>query len=155
MRSLALFSIVAMFTSVAVTGCGDSSRSPLTAAELASQGNAICERAKSEENALHAQNARGMRLAIPRLEEIGAHELTDLSMLSPPASEQSNYHELLKTASEVDALLKPLSSDLATAGSAPAELLAHGRELTSRFAALAGPLDMSPCSSSSSSSPAG
>lgn len=148
MRSLVLFSVVAVFASLALTACGGSGRSPLTAAELASQGNAICERAKSEENALHAQNAQGMRLAIPRLEEIGAHELTGLSKLSPPASEQSNYHELLKTASEVDALLKPLSSDLATDGSAPAGLLAHGRELTSRFAALAGPLGMSPCSSS-------
>jgi len=149
MRPLMLFSIVAMFVSLALSGCGGSSGSPLSAAELASQGNAICERAKSEENALHVQNAQGMRLAIPRLEEIGAHELADLSKLAPPASEQNSYHELLTTASEVDGLLKPLSSDLATAGSAPPELLAHGRALTSRFAALTGPLDMSSCSSSS------
>jgi hypothetical protein len=149
MRSLVLFSVVAVFASLAVTGCGSSGRSPLTAGELASQGNAICERAKSEEDALRAQNVQGMRLAIPRLEEIGARELTGLSKLSPPASEQSSYHELLKTASEVDALLKPLSAALVTDGSAPQELLAHGRELTSRLAALTGPLDLSSCSSSS------
>lgn len=140
-----------MLASLALTGCGSSSRSPLTAAELASRGSAICERAKSEENAVRVENAQGMRLAIPRLEKIGAHELTDLSKLSPPASEQSNYHELLKTGSEVSALLKPLSSGLTTDGSPPPELLAHGRELTSRLAALAGLLDMGSCSASSSS----
>ncbi|HTA98467.1 MAG TPA: hypothetical protein VK730_12600 [Solirubrobacteraceae bacterium] len=91
-----------------------------------------------------------MRLAIPRLEEIGERELTDLSKLSAPASEQRSYHELLKTGSEINALLKPLSSALATDGSPPPELLAHGRELTSRLAALAGHLDMSSCSASSS-----
>jgi hypothetical protein len=117
---------------------------------LASQGSAICERAKSEENALHVQNAQGMRLAIPRMEEIGAHELTDLSKLSPPTSEQSSYDELLKTGSEVNALLKPLFSALIAHGSAPPELLAHGRELTARFAALAAPLEMNSCSASSS-----
>lgn len=148
MRPPVLVPAVAALASLALTGCGSSGTSPLTAAELASQGSAICERAKSEENALHVQNAHGMRLAIPRLEEIGAHELTDLSKLSPPASEQSSYHELLKTGSEVNALLKPLSSALVTHGSAPPELLAHGRELTARLAALAGPLDMSSCSSS-------
>lgn len=149
MRSLVFAPVAATLASLALTGCGNSGRSPLTAAELASHGSAICERAKSEENALHVQNAQGMRLAIPRLEEIGAHELTDLSKLSPPASEQSSYHELLKTGSEVNALLKPLSSVLATDGSAPPALLAHGQELTSRLAALAGPLGMSSCSASS------
>src|ERR1700683_2948083 len=116
MRPLVIVPAVATLASLALTGCGSSGSSPLTAAELANRGSAICERARSEENALHVQNAQGMRSAIPRLEEIGAHELTDLSKLSPPASEQSNYHELLKTDSEVDALLKPLSSALPTDG---------------------------------------
>jgi hypothetical protein len=146
MRPLALLPVAVTLASLALTSCGSSDRSPLTAAELASQANAICERAKSEENALNVQS---IRPAIPRLEEIGARELTKLSKLSPPASEQSSYHELLKTGSEVNALLKPLSSALATDGSAPPELLARGRELTARLAALAGPLDMSPCSASS------
>jgi hypothetical protein len=136
--------------SLALAGCGNSGGGPLTASELASQGSAICERAKSEENALHVQDAQGIRLAIPHLEEIGAHELADLSNLSPPSSEQSSYRELLRTGSEVNALLKPLSSALATEGRPPPELLAHGRELTARLAALAGPLGMSVCSASSS-----
>jgi hypothetical protein len=147
MRPLVLVPVAATLASLALTGCGSTVTSPLTAAELASQGSAICERAKSEDNALHVQS---VRLAIPRLEEIGARELTDLSKLSPPASEQGSYNELLKTGSEVNALLKPLSSALAIDdGNPPPELLAHGRALTSRLAALAGPLDMSSCSASS------
>jgi hypothetical protein len=149
MRPLALVPLAATLASLALTGCASSGKSPLTAAELASQGSAICERAKSQENALQAQSVQGMRLAIPRLEEISARELTDLSKLSPPASEQGSYNELLKTGSEVNALLKPLSSALATDGRAPPELLAHGRELTGRLAVLAGPLGMSSCSASS------
>jgi hypothetical protein len=149
MRPLVLVSAVAALAALALSGCGSSGGSSLTAAELASQGSAICERAKSEENALHVQNAQGIRLAIPRLQEIGTRELTDLSKLSPPASEQSKYHELLKTGSEVNALLKRLSSALTTHASAPPELLAHGRELTAHLAALAAPLDMSSCSASS------
>jgi hypothetical protein len=153
MRPLALVPVAATLASLALTSCGSSGRSPLTAAELASQGSAICERAKSEENALQVQSVQGMRLAIPRLEEISARELTNLSKLSPPASEQSSYHELLRTGSEVNALLKPLSSALAADGSAPPELLARGRALTAHLAALAGPLDIGSCSTSSS--PAG
>jgi hypothetical protein len=151
MRPLALVPVAAALACLVLTGCGSSAESPLTVAELASQGSAICERAKAEENALRVQSIQGMRLAIPRLEEIGVRELTALSKLSPPASEQGSYNELLKTGSEVNALLKPLSSALATDGSAPAELFAHGRELTAHLAALAGPLGMSSCSASSPS----
>jgi hypothetical protein len=149
MRPPALVPLAAALASLALTGCGISGKSPLTAAELASQGSAICERAKAEEDTLQVQSLQGMRLAIPRLEEIGARELTALSKLSPPASERRSYNELLKTGSEVNALLKPLSSALATDGSAPPELLAHGRALTGRLATVAGPLGMSSCSASS------
>jgi hypothetical protein len=150
MRPLPLVSAVATLASLALAGCGSSGPGSLTAAELASQGSAICERATAEQNLLHVQN---VRLAIPRLEEIGARELAELSKLSPPPSEQGTYHKLLRTGSEVNALLKPLSSALVTEGRAPARLLAHGRELTARLAVLAGSLDMSVCSASSS--PAG
>jgi hypothetical protein len=141
---------LAISACLGITGCGGSAADPLSAAQLASQGSAICERAESEERALNAQNAQGMREAIPHLEEIGSHEQASLSKLSPPPAEQSTYHEFLSTASELVGLLKPLGSALASGETPPPELLAHGRELAARAAALDRPLGMSACSTSTS-----
>src|ERR1700677_1824032 len=145
MRSTFLVgAMIAVLACVALAGCSGSGSGPLTAAQLASQGSSICVRAPSEEKALHVQS---VRLALPRLEEIGTREVADLSKLSAPASEQGSYKALLGEASQLVELLTPLQSALAGGGSPPSELLAHGRELAARLAALDGPLGMGACSS--------
>ena len=132
-----------------LAGCGGSGSGPLTAAQLATQGSAICARAASEEKAL---DVTSMAVALPRLEAIGNRENTDLSKLSAPANEQASYHALLSEASQVVSLLRSLESAIAGGGNPPPELLARGRELTRRLAALDGPLGMGVCSAAASPS---
>jgi hypothetical protein len=126
---------------MAIAGCGNSSS--LTAAQLASRGSSICQRATAEERAIHATS---LPLALPRITSIGDNELARLRKLSPPASERSAYAGLLSDFSQITNLLTPLSSALASTGKAPPQLLRRGRELAHEAEALATPLGLASCS---------
>jgi hypothetical protein len=115
----------------------------LTAAQLASRGSVICQRAVAEERAI---NATSLLLAIPRIAVIGDNELASLRRLSPPASERGAYAALLNDFSQITGLLRPLSSVLASTGKAPAHVLRRGRELAHEAGALANPLGLASCS---------
>lgn len=153
LRSARFGATVAM--SLTLAGCGSSmGNRPLNAAQLASAGSAICSRAATEERALEAeQNARKVKSlepAIPRIEAISKREVADLAKLTAPPDEQASYRVLLSDTSQLTELLGALRSALADGGSPPSELLAHGRELATRVAAIDGPIGMGVCSSSAS-----
>ena len=133
---------------VTLAGCGKSHSGRLTAAQLAQQGSAICQRAEAEEKALHSQN---LRAALPRLQEIAGHQVADLAKLSPPRSEQASYYALLGEASRLVGLLRTLASATAHGASAPPELLARGREAAGRLEQLDRPLGLGVCSAPTSS----
>jgi hypothetical protein len=138
--------LVSVGVAAAVSGCGGSGDGQLTAAQLASQGNAICRRAAAEEQALYVSSASSARLELSHIGEIVTRELAELHKLVPPASEQNAYAALLHDFSQLNGLLKPLSSSLASTGSAPPNLLSRGRQLTSQAAAIAVPLGLEQCS---------
>jgi hypothetical protein len=127
-----------------LAGCGSTTSSGrLTASQLAVQGNAICERAATEERALRV---RGIRSALPRLEEIDTGEVAALAKLVPPSGERTSYREFVGDASGIVGLVRTLRSSLSAEASPPPELLAHGRELTGRLAEVARSLGMGVCS---------
>lgn len=139
--------MLAGLASLVFLSCGGSNSGPLSPAQLASRGNAICARAASEEKALRAQSAHELGQALPRIEAIAHREVGELAKLSPPSGERATYQDLLTTGSELAALLKPLSSALAAGQEPPAELLARGRQLAARLAELDSPLGLGVCSS--------
>lgn len=135
--------LVVTTAAVAVGGCGGSGAGRLTAMQLAAQGDAICSHAAAAERAIQTTN---MASALPSIAAISDRELAELDKLLPPASEQSSYAALLDDFSQLNRQLQRLSSALARSGSAPPDLLSHGRELAAKAAALAGPLGLAACS---------
>ena len=122
-----------------VAGCGGSGGARLTAAQLASQGTAICNQAGAAERAAAGPNA------LSALPPIVTRELTQLDKLSAPAGEQGSYATLLADFSQLNALLRSLASTVAHTGNAPAKILSHGRELAGRATAVAGSLGLEAC----------
>ncbi len=126
-----------------IAGCGGSESPRLSAAELASQGTAICSQASAAERSIQRSDAA---TALP---PILAREIAQLGRLSPPAAEQGSYATLLEDFSQLKGLFQSLSSAVARTGSEPPEILSRGAAVAARANAVAGTLGLAACTAPS------
>jgi hypothetical protein len=131
---------IAILICAAFAGCGSAQPTTrLTAAQLAGQASAICQRAASEEAAPGSFGER-----VSRLQGIGRREIKDLRKLSPPSSEDATYHAFLAQGERLIKLAVRLSHG---EGSAVAQqVIAEGRASVARLQALEQPLGLAACS---------
>jgi hypothetical protein len=131
---------VPILACLAISGCGGSQPSArLSAAQLASQATAICQRAADEER---APGSFGERVA--RLHEIGTREIDELRRLAPPSSEDATYRAFVAEGERLIELAERLAGARGQALAGP--VMAEGRTGVARLRALEQPLGLTACS---------